>query len=331
MSKSYIYEPLPEGAKPVAWWWAIVQVPLLFLLAALGAALVAIGVVSIAMLNGSWDPVQSAEPPAGVVAALIVGGMFGLFIGLMAVSLMKIKIEKRSLASAGLNGFLYGGKFWLAFFGGILFAVVVSLPGSLLGAPTGIEETEFVFNAENLMTGQYVFMMVGLLIFLLIQAPAEEVFARGWLMSALAWRHGLVLAVIFSSAVFMLLHGDRAFLGLGWLVYTFCAVGSIGVMLAAVSYASRSVIPAAGLHTGYNFTLFAAVLTYLTGASENGDIVAAFMEMMDSMGDLGDLEFTPAMVADLAVRTLIPLGIAGFLFSRRKTSPAMPSAEVTTA
>jgi len=334
MSKSYIYEPLPEGAKPVAAWWAILQILLMALLALTGAiivgALVGIAAISIASLTGAWDPAQSAEPPAWVFGIAGGGGFLGLFISIALLSIIKIKMEKRSLASAGLNGFLYGGKFWAAFVGGIVFAIVVSVPGALFGAPTGMEETEMAFNPDNLMTGQYLFMMIGLLIFLMIQAPAEEIFARGWLMSALAWRHGIVLAVIFSSIVFMLLHGDRAVLGIGWLVYTFGAVGSIGVMLAAIAYAGRSVIPAAGLHTGYNFTLFGAVLTYLTGASENGDVIAAFMELLESMGDVGDLQFTPAMFADLALRTIIPLGIAAFLFNRRKAAPKSPTAETTT-
>ncbi|NHK28232.1 CPBP family intramembrane metalloprotease [Parvularcula flava] len=334
MSKSYIYEPLPEGARPVAAWWAILQVPLLFMLALVGAAvvaaLVAIAVFSIAILGGSWDPAASAEPPGWTMGVLIAAAMLGLFISLTFVSIMKIKMEKRSLASAGITGFLYGGKFWGGFGGGILVAIVLGIPAALAGAVFGMPEaTEAALNFDHVLSGQFALMVLGIFIFVMIQAPAEEIFIRGWLLSALTWRHGLVVALVFSSIVFSLLHADRVVAGFMWMVYTLIAVGSIGVLFAALSYAARSVLPAAGMHTGYNFTLITLGVGYLLAQSEDGDVFAALAGALD-MENLPTFEFTPVTIIDLLSRGAIPLALAFWYFGRRKAAPAVAT-ETTTA
>lgn len=335
MSKSYIYEPLPEGARPVAWWWAILQAPALFLLALLGAVvaafLVAIAAVSIAMLNGSWDPAASAEPPAFVIGAAAIGGMLGLFISLWMVSVMKIKMEKRSLASAGLTGFMYGGKFWSGFGGGILLAIALGIPAALAGAVFGMPEaTEAALSFDNVLTGQFALLVLGIFVFVMIQAPAEEIFIRGWLLSALTWRHGIAVALVFSSVVFSLLHADRVVAGFMWMIYTFIAVGAVGVLFAALAYAGRSVLPAAGMHTGYNFTLITLGVGYLAAQSEDGDVMTALSEVFD-MANLPAFEFTPVTIIDMLARGAIPLALAFWYFNRRKPAPAATMAETTTA
>lgn len=321
MSKAYIYEPLPEGAKPAAWWWAIVQVILMFLIAiavaVIGAILTGMIAAAVAILNGSWDPVQTSEPPGWIIGVTVAGAMLSLFIGLALTAVIKVKMEKRSLASAGMNGFLYGPRFWAGFLGGIGIALLLIIPASLFGADSGLGEPEAAFVVDRVLTGQFGLILLGLLVFLMVQAPAEEIFIRGWMLSALAWRHGIVTALIVSSLVFALLHGDRIVAGPMWLLYTFISVGAIGVLFAGVAYAARSVLPAAGMHTGYNFTLISGALAYVAGTSEDGDVLAALMQAID-INNLPPFEFSASMILDLLVRGLVPVAIAVWLFRRKR-------------
>ena len=332
---TYVYTPLPQGAKPVAWWWAILQLIVMFAIALVGGLIVAvigsIAAVSIGIINGSFDPASGAEPPAYVIG---VGGltfMLGMFLTLGLCALVKIRMEKRTLASAGMSGFFYGAKFWKGFAGGIAIAALLGVPAGLAGMAFGIEE-EAALNTANLMSSGFLITVACVFLFVMVQAPAEEILMRGWMLSALSWRHGLVTAVVASSILFSLLHADRAVAGLMWAVYTLVAVGSIGVLFAGVSWFTRSVLPAAGMHTGYNFTLITAGLAYALASSDTDNVFEAVMELFD-MSALPEFEFTPVTMTDILARGAIPLAIAIWLFRRRKAeaAPAAPAPAVTSA
>lgn len=315
-----VYAPLPETAEPTRIITSLLWVVLIFVIAIAGAAiLAAIGAVIAAIImsaTGAIDiqAVDPDNPPMSLI--LVVIGLFLLFLFMLVwlLSVWRIKAEGRSLATAGFRGFFWGGTFWKWFFLGIVFAVAVSSGVIFAGGEAGGVPDDI--DMSGVFDGTLAVTLLILLGILMVQAPAEEVMFRGWILSALSARNGIIMALIFSSLWFMIVHGDRAFYG-GWMLfYTFVAVGSVGVLLGAIAISTRHLSAPAGFHTGYNFTLLALLITALK-AMYKGEGIEAFIEGFSAqMAEVPDV--SAASFIDLAIRFFLPVGIAFFLLSRRK-------------
>ncbi len=320
--KAHVYAEIPETARPVSGIWAIPQTILIFLLAAIFAVMVVlivgfvVGLVGVG--SGQLTEAELQDPSGWFLGLVIVAAVIAFFGGLMLITMLKVKMEKRSLASAGLDGFLYGGRFWKGFCGGVFLALILTLPSVLVGSPTGMEAPEQL-NWDHVKSTGFALFFVGIFLVVLIQASSEEVLFRGWMMSGTAARHGLFFSVLFSSVIFGLFHGDRFVAGPIWGLYAVLATGSLGVLLAGVSKASGSVLPAAGIHSGYNVTLISAAVAFVAASSEDGDLMAAFSKAFD-LENLQPPELGLPFFVDVAVRVAVPVGIGLWLMGRaRKT------------
>ncbi len=327
--KSHIYAPLPESAKPVSGLWSFLQVPLLMFvsLILLGAIGAIIGVL-VMMLSSpgiaetlSQGGKLATETRAQIINYLLPGYVIGAFGGMFAVSFLKTgPFEKRRLATIGLGKFLYGGAFWGWLLIGVLFAVAVSASSHFIGGlavgPTDEESIDW-----SILQNNSVYIGFGILfLLLLIQAPAEEVFFRGWLMSAISARNGVFWGVALSSFLFMAPHFFNTMGATPALtLYSLLSVGSLGLLFAAISIAKGSIIPAAGFHTGYNFLLFSGALIQgmvTTGETNFGQML---IEMFD-VNNMPEVTMDDKYWADLGARLAITLLPAIYFFTRKRKS-----------
>jgi membrane protease YdiL (CAAX protease family) len=212
------------------------------------APFLALAFVIATALLGDWliSPFARISPegnpldPAALVAFTLVP--FGL---LLVVLLGWVRfVERRPLASLGIRGqrplreFLRGHAIGLAGLFGIVI-VIWLFDGLRLTAvaPAFAQPVSLVMIALLLLT-------------FALQASVEELLFRGWLLSVLAKKFNLPIAVIVSSALFSLLHfNPRAH----WLV----SVGTFLFALFACAWVlrTRSVLGIMGWHSGWNWLL----------------------------------------------------------------------------
>ena len=194
--------------------------------------------------------------------------------------------ERRGLAAIGFNerGLL---RFARGYGLGLAFLALVVL---VIWTAGGYE----VEGGGAFATGAIGSALVPIAILLLafiVQGSTEEIVMRGWLMQVVASRHGLVIGLVVSSALFSLLHGGNIDLSPA------LAVGLLNIVLVGVFlglYAARegSLWGVCGWHAAWNWLLGLGF-----GLEVSGQAV----------------DVTP-MVVDLAARASLPFWITGGAF-----------------
>lgn len=163
-------------------------------------------------------------------------------------------VERRSLASIGIVGerklheFLRGHASGLAGLFGVVMVIWIA---------GGLQLTSV---APALSTPASLVPIVLLLFTFALQSSVEELLFRGWLLSVLAKKFNVVIAVLVSSALFSLVHfNPRAH----WLV----PVGTFlfGLFACAWVLRTRNVLGIMGWHAGWNWLLAIGFGLPLTG------------------------------------------------------------------
>ena len=179
------------------------------------------------------------DPPA------LVGFLLVPFGFLLLVLLAWVRfVERRTIESIGIRGehklrdFLRGHAFGLAGISGIVLIMWISGGLQLVAVAPVFSQPAFLVS------------IVLLLFTFALQASVEEILFRGWLLSVLAKKFNVPIAVVVSSAVFSLLHFGR---GQHWLV----TVGTFLFALFACAWVlrTRSVLGIMGWHAGWNWLL----------------------------------------------------------------------------
>jgi membrane protease YdiL (CAAX protease family) len=196
------------------------------------------------------DANASPADATALMAFLLVP--FGL---LLAVVLLWVRyVERRPLAAIGLAGerklrtFAIGGLVGVASILGIAFTILVS---------GGFSATAV---APAFQSGHALLVIVLLLPCFAVQASVEEVVFRGWLLSVVAKKWGVVAGVIVSSAVFGLLHfspGQPALVTL--------SNGLFAVFCCCWVLKTRNILGVMGWHVGWNWLLAVGFDLPLTG------------------------------------------------------------------
>ena len=184
------------GAEPAKGWrpWAAL-VPFL------GIAFVAATVISLTAALQSAHFVDAQENPIGLSGFVVF-----LLLPFGALSIVVVAwirfVERRPLASIGLGGahrlqtFLGGQLAGVAMVTAIVAGIWIAggfdmlALGGALGSPGAIGS------------------IAVLLACFAVQSGIEEFFFRGWMLSAIAAKFGVVIAVVLSSLVFTFLHFD---------------------------------------------------------------------------------------------------------------------------
>lgn len=217
--------------------WAIAAAFLLVGFMVLGQVIgiipgVILGVVDLENPMGSWKSLAYTLVAAFGVTTLLVFLWTWFF-------------ERRSLASIGLNA-----KFLSRFFKGYLVGL-----GLLGGVVALIWATGgYQIEASGSLALASLIPVAWLMFGFVIQGSAEEIVFRGWFMSLIASRHGLVLAIVLNSALFGLLHaGNIEFsrelvFGLGNIVL-------VGIFLSLYAAKEGSLWGVCGWHAAWNWLL----------------------------------------------------------------------------
>lgn len=153
-------------------------------------------------------------------------------------------VERRPLSSIGIVGehrlrqFLRGHAFGLAGIASVVLAIWIA--GGL----------EFTSAAPAFARPASLVPIVLLAFAFALQSSVEELLFRGWLMSVLAKKFNVIVAVVVSSAFFTLLHFSPR-------THWMDAVGTFLFALFACAWVlrTRSVLGIMGWHAGWNWLL----------------------------------------------------------------------------
>jgi len=231
---------------------------------------------------------------------------FGL-LGLLVLAWVRF-VERRSFASIGLCGEHQAKTFFVGHsigMGSILGVVaLIALGGGLIttGAATAW--------ATSSALGSIALLLIGFG----VQSSVEELLFRGWLLSLLAKKFNVVVAVIVNAALFALLHFSR---GEPWLVNV--ADFAFGVFTCAWALRTRNILGVMGWHAGWNWLLAVGFGLPLTGIDVGIPALLVDLEPVGPAWLTGGREGPEGSVICLAVFVLA----TAWLFLARK--PAAPS------
>lgn len=148
------------------------------------------------------------------------------------VTLYVKRAEKRPLATIGLSRERFVPRFAVGYLLGIVMMSLNGLWDVALRAPayTGFQPVALLF-----------------IPFYIIQASSEEILFRGYMLSSIMTKTGVIRAVLFTSLLFALLHvGDTQVLVLVQLFF-------FGALCALLTMRTNSLWAACGLHAAWNF------------------------------------------------------------------------------
>jgi uncharacterized protein len=248
MNKSLLKPVALFSAEPAKGWipWGVVAPVLCLVLVVVPSLAAEEALQVVGLMDASGDPVGFE----GLVALLL----FPFSVMALAVVAWVRLVERRSLATAGLTAGWGAGKFLLGHAAGVITicAVVAAIwlaGGFDVGVPWKAAQSPDAL------------MRIGiLLVCFAVQSSAEEFVFRGWLLSAIARKFNVALAVLLSSMVFSLLHYGP---GQVWLV----TLGTFlfGVFACAWALKAGSIWGVMGWHAGWNWLLATGFELPVTG------------------------------------------------------------------
>lgn len=148
--------------------------------------------------------------------------------------------------------------------------------------------------------------------FIALQAGAEEVMFRGWLLPTVAARHGAAIGVAVSTIAFSAVHfgygGDL--LGMAMSV---AVRAPLGWALAVLALRYGNLGPSIGVHTGLNTALF--VFAQITASAEHKSLLEVIGEQV-SAGSF-DTPLETAMFALSCVQSIVAPVLCVWWFSRK--------------
>ncbi|MCG8441423.1 MAG: CPBP family intramembrane metalloprotease [Caulobacterales bacterium] len=195
---------------------------------------------------------DGALTPAYMLAVLL----FGFGVAGAAFIAWTVLVERRSLATIGLARAGFAGAFARGFCLGVgllmlVIALLLTVGGARVAAPAAAW-------GDPAALGWIVLFVAGFT----VQASVEEVAFRGWMMSAIAARRGIVVAVVANSAMFAVLHVGNVW-PVNWLALA--NVGLLGVFASLLAVKQGGIAGACGVHAGWNWALASGFEVELSG------------------------------------------------------------------
>lgn len=190
------FAPAGPGAR-VAYAWATPAVQaMLFLLSAVPVLIFAVIYSGVAIAGG--------EAPDASDGGLLAGSLIIQFPAWIALTLVWVRqFERRSLASAGFCGPAPFKRYAI----GVAVGVGAIFAMGALSAPFAPQDE--VMPAPSfaaLATLPWLLTIAGVLLLFVVQSASEEIAFRGWMLSALGLRRGVVIATAVSTLAFAALH-----------------------------------------------------------------------------------------------------------------------------
>jgi membrane protease YdiL (CAAX protease family) len=133
--------------------------------------------------------------------------------------------------------------------GGVLLSFAV------VGISTVIPKPEGKLPIELLLEDRFSMILIAL--FGVFIAPVtEEIVFRGFIYRVFEQAHGVLAAVLMTSAAFSLVHGMQY----GWRWQNLLLLFGVGLVFGLARAKTGSVLPSTLIHASYNATLFGALL-----------------------------------------------------------------------
>lgn len=179
-----------------------------------------------------------------------IGLLYILFFGFGTAALFNLLwvrfVENRPLASIGLRLEAAGARFARGLLIGMAFNIAAVFIIYALG---GYEIATImpVFSAPSA-----ILLIALFLLGFIVQGSTEEILLRGWVMSALASRFGIVIAIVVNSTVFGALHlGNES--GVNWIAMANIVL--VGVYLSLYALREASLLGVCGFHAAWNWLM----------------------------------------------------------------------------
>ena len=246
----------------------VIKKLLAFFVIFMGAALVGEGIVIAGLSICGYDFLHG-EMPKPIVMDMIT--YYGYVIHISFVILYCKFVEKRSIVSSR-NGKKVFDYLLGAGIATVLLAVIMVFTCALGGASyEGIGKSFNVLSTVALLGG------------FIIQGAAEEFLCRGFLLTTLQKKLSLPLAVFISSTVFAYPHFSALFEAEG----KTAVIGVVNLYLVSVIFSllmvcRKNIWIACGLHSIWNFILYAVLGLNLSGKEgQNTGIICFYMNKSD--------------------------------------------------
>lgn len=272
----------------------VIKKLLAFFVIFMGAALVGEGIVIAGLSICGYDFLHG-EMPKPIVMDMIT--YYGYVIHISFVILYCKFVEKRSIVSSrnGKKVFDYLLGVGIAT---VLLAVIMVFTCALGGASyEGIGKSFNVLSTVALLGG------------FIIQGAAEEFLCRGFLLTTLQKKLSLPVAVFISSTVFAYPHFSTLFEAEG----KTAVIGVVNLYLVSIIFSllmicRKNIWIACGLHSIWNFILYAVLGLNLSGKEgQNTGIICFYMNKSDIIN--GGQYGIEAGVVTTAVLTMVVIVI----------------------
>lgn len=222
-------------------------------------------------------------------AAMLVFAFATIALSVVAYSWLR---DRRSLRDLGLRPPTAPALIWF-------------VCGCLCATPIVVLAVNDPASMQQLLRPRTAIIFAALIPVILVQAGAEEIACRGWLMTSIAARYGALPGLVWSSLFFGLLHvvpGE----GVISFVASVAPRVIVGLALGLLMLRYNSLWAPIGLHVGWNVALFTLVLGSsdeidILGVLEAGDEPASWSELlaMDYLVPLSGVALT--LIAALIV------------------------------
>ena len=282
----------------------VIKKLLAFFVIFMGAALVGEGIVIAGLSSCGYDFLHG-EMPKPIVMDMIT--YYGYVIHISFVILYCKFVEKRSIVSSR-NGKKVFDYLLGAGIATVLLAVIMVFTCALGGASyEGIGKSFNVLSTVALLGG------------FIIQGAAEEFLCRGFLLTTLQKKLSLPLAVFISSTVFAYPHFSTLFEAEG----KTAVIGVVNLYLVSIVFSllmvcRKNIWIACGLHSIWNFILYAVLGLNLSGNDgQNTGIICFHMNKSDIIN--GGQYGLEAGVVTTVVLTIVVIAICICMRKKRKS------------
>jgi membrane protease YdiL (CAAX protease family) len=192
----------------VTYAWATPGAQLLMYIGSAIPALIVATIVAIPLVIASGGAVgaDGAIPPQLELTMLLTAIVVQFPAWILFVVLWVRLFERRSLASAGFRGPQPVRQYLVGLAAGVGVAVALAALSPFVQPPPELDAEIVDFDLSRLLAADWLLTMVGVTGMFLLQGAGEEVACRGWMMSAVAARRGLVTGIWVNVLVFASLH-----------------------------------------------------------------------------------------------------------------------------
>lgn len=157
-------------------------------------------------------------------------------------------VENRPLASMGLRKDAALSRFVRGLGIGLALNAIVVFTIYVLGG------YDLAALAPSFQSPAALIMIALLFIGFVVQGSTEEILMRGWVLSAMAARFGLVIAIVVNSTVFAALHlGNEGFDHINWIAIANIVL--VGLFLSLYAVREGSLLGVCGFHAAWNWIL----------------------------------------------------------------------------